>query len=653
MTLIPSNFRPDIRPIGASGTFLRSRPASTGYGMSWATANASDVGLGSVENTALSTWKGSQNLATLGTVVTGIWNATKISTLYGGTNLTGIGTSQEFLTVSTDGTSLQYRTYNWGDGLIDSEDELTGDFTISVNTTLLNATTHTDTITTGVGRGQIIIGNSTPKWSTLSIGSSGTFIKSNGLDPSWQSLISSDVGLGNVENTALSTWVGSQNLKTLGIIATGTWSGDVISIAKGGTALSTSGTSNQVLGINSAGTSLEYKTISAGSGIGITHAANSITIYETGRLLDGVAHSDTSLYIPVRGSLILANSTPKWSGFAIGTSGQVIRSNGNDPVYVTLAANDIGLGNVENTALSTWVGSTNLKTLGTIVTGVWNGTVITSGYLQSDIVYQNAVQNVSGIKTFADLSLVLRNNTNTSGTTINAPSGSTNGIISFPDKTGWVILNTSDQIKYQDTYNRRQFSVNANYGANTRSVYGIAAPTANGTASSVVDASGAWNVFTSSAATSSNGSLQGATAYRRDQGAEITMKVRPSGVTTVSHTYGFGTLREDAGDNTDSAVISYNTTLDGTAFWRCMVCNADTTASVFTTNVAVVNNVPKIMSVRLLPTSVEFRIDDILVYTATGSLPTISTAMPWVISAVSLNNNAVVTEFAWVNGSTI
>lgn len=47
---------------------------------------------------------------------------------------------------------------------------------------------------------------------------------------------------------------------------------------------------------------------------------------------------------------------------------------------VTLAAADVGLGNVENTALSTWAGSTNLTTLGTIVTGIWNGTTIAVGH---------------------------------------------------------------------------------------------------------------------------------------------------------------------------------------------------------------------------------------------------------------------------------
>lgn len=40
----------------------------------------------------------------------------------------------------------------------------------------------------------------------------------------------------------------------------------------------------------------------------------------------------------------------------------------------------LSLGNVENTALSTWTGTTNITTLGTIGTGTWQGAVIGSSY---------------------------------------------------------------------------------------------------------------------------------------------------------------------------------------------------------------------------------------------------------------------------------
>ena len=66
---------------------------------------------------------------------------------------------------------------------------------------------------------------------------------------------------------------------------------------------------------------------------------------------------------------------------------------------------DLSINNVENTALSTWAGSTNITTLGTIATGTWNGSAIgpTYGgtgqttYATGDILY------ASGVNTLAKL----------------------------------------------------------------------------------------------------------------------------------------------------------------------------------------------------------------------------------------------------------
>lgn len=89
--------------------------------------------------------------------------------------------------------------------------------------------------------------------------------------PAWSTLSKSDVGLGSVENTALSTWAGSTNVTTLGTISSGTWSATNIALNKGGTnaaltavnggvaystasalALTAAGTSGQILKSNGA-----------------------------------------------------------------------------------------------------------------------------------------------------------------------------------------------------------------------------------------------------------------------------------------------------------------------------------------------------------------------------------------------------------------
>jgi len=68
-------------------------------------------------------------------------------------------------------------------------------------------------------------------------------------DKTWQTLDKSAVGLGNVENTALSTWAGSTNLTTLGTVATGTWNGTAIAIGYGGTGATTASDARTNLGL--------------------------------------------------------------------------------------------------------------------------------------------------------------------------------------------------------------------------------------------------------------------------------------------------------------------------------------------------------------------------------------------------------------------
>lgn len=85
--------------------FLRQTgTGSASAAPAWDTVTKTDVGLGNVENTALSTWGGSTNLITLGTVTTGTWNATKINVDYGGTGLTSVAANA--LLIGSTATSL-------------------------------------------------------------------------------------------------------------------------------------------------------------------------------------------------------------------------------------------------------------------------------------------------------------------------------------------------------------------------------------------------------------------------------------------------------------------------------------------------------------------------------------------------------------------
>jgi len=70
---------------------------------------------------------------------------------------------------------------------------------------------------------------------------------------------------------------------------------------------------------------------SAGAGTQPVWAA--VTGVGVNALLDGVNHTDTLIGTVLRGDLIVGNSTPKWARLALGTSGQVLTSNGTDAAW--------------------------------------------------------------------------------------------------------------------------------------------------------------------------------------------------------------------------------------------------------------------------------------------------------------------------------
>ncbi len=92
------------------------------------------------------------------------------------------------------------------------------------------------------------------------------------------SITKADVGLTDVENTKLSTWAGTTNISTVGVISSGTWNGSTITIPRGGTGLTSLGSINALLGVAGSGTSLEYKSVIEGDGISVIYGAGSVSL---------------------------------------------------------------------------------------------------------------------------------------------------------------------------------------------------------------------------------------------------------------------------------------------------------------------------------------------------------------------------------------
>ena len=108
---------------------------------------------------------------------------------------------------------------------------------------------------------------------------SGEYAKftANGLESKSFAEVKTDLSLNNVENTALTTWVGANTIVTVGTISTGTWEGTTIAVDQGGTG-ETSYTDGQLLIGNTTGNTLTKATLTAGEGIDVTNGNGSITI---------------------------------------------------------------------------------------------------------------------------------------------------------------------------------------------------------------------------------------------------------------------------------------------------------------------------------------------------------------------------------------
>ena len=232
-----------------------------------------------------STYVGQSSITTLGTITTGIWNATAIGPTFGGTGQT---------------------TYATGDTLYASAANTLSKLTAGSNGQVL-------TLAAGI-----------PSWVSPVAGTvtsvSGTLNR-----------ITSTGGATPVIDISAS-YVGQTSITTLGTITTGVWDGTAIDATHGGTAQTTWATGD------------------------LLYASGVNTLAKL------TAGSNTQV-------LTLAGGVPTWAAPATagtvtsvsGTTNRITSTGGTTPVI------DIS---------ASYVGQSSITTLGTITTGVWNGTVI-------------------------------------------------------------------------------------------------------------------------------------------------------------------------------------------------------------------------------------------------------------------------------------
>jgi hypothetical protein len=334
-----------------------------------------------------SSYAGQTSLTTLGTIGTGTWNGTKISEAYGGTNQT---------------------TYTLGDMLYSS-----------ASNTLSK-----------------LAGNTTVTKKFLSQTGDGTLSAA----PSWTTLSNSDVGLGNVENTALSMWTGSTNLTTLGTIGVGTWNGSIISGTYGGTGVN-NGTKKITLGNNF--------TTSGNFALTLTQTGTTnVTLPTSGTLatLDGV-ETFTGAKTFNAGKLIAgANTTtdPALTFTPTGASLETTAAAGgmevdaNGIAYYTHAASERGVVDAEQfISLSSAYTLTSTTSVQKLFNSTANGRVTVASsktyYFECLISLSsmsatsgNAAFSLAGTSTFTSLGYTVTGFDGTTLTTVAATSGSYN-----------------------------------------------------------------------------------------------------------------------------------------------------------------------------------------------------------------------------------
>jgi hypothetical protein len=184
------------------------------------------------------------------------------------------------------------------------------------------------------------------------------------------------VGLGNVENTALSTWAGSSSITTLGTIATGVWSGTAIATTKGGTGL-TSYTTGDILYSSATNT---LSRLSAGSNGQILTLASGVPTWAAAPITLPTQTSNSGKYLTTDGT------TASWATIPV-TSAATYNTLGTVYSRYDSTNNSLGFGN------SVLQQSTGYGNAGLGVGAMWGNT---SGYRNTGIGAFSLTTNATG-----------------------------------------------------------------------------------------------------------------------------------------------------------------------------------------------------------------------------------------------------------------
>jgi hypothetical protein len=275
----------------------------------------------------------------------------------------------------------------------------------------------------------------------------------------------SKVGLANVENTALSTWRGTNTINTIGTITTGVWSGTTVAVEKGGTGLTSAGTNGQVLTTTGSGTltwtfltgvssqtlnttsrtepfDLTQETGLNGSSVNIRAAENLAN--GSGSLaanLDGIANVGVGIRTLNSNTTGTANTALGFETLYSNTVGQFNTGVGT----YSLRSNTTGSA---NSALGSTSLLSNTTGYGNVAIGEWSLLSNTIGCYNTGLGVNTLIKNTTGNSNLAVGSDALKNNTIASWNTalgVNSLRLNTVGVHNTTAGAGTLELNTSGE----------------------------------------------------------------------------------------------------------------------------------------------------------------------------------------------------------------
>ena len=415
-------------------------------------------------------YSGSTSITTVGNINTGTWNGSTIGINYGGTGLTNIGSPNYVLGANSAGTSLEYKEIHAGSGinitnnsgqivitntqtqgltsvglnLPDffnvSNSPLTANGTISVslNTETNNSFFAAPDGSTGTPTFRNITNNDLPN-SGISQGTySKITVNSKGIATLGANLSSTDIsnilGFNPADNSMVVHLSGTEiitgtktfstpfNISSNSLITNlnadlldgqhGSYFLDLgnstgnLNISLGGTGLSNIGAPDTILGVDDSGTVLEYKTITAGSGVSITNNSGIITVSATGT---GGTVTSVGLSLPniftVNGSPVIGTGTLSATFNSQNSSTFFAAPSGSNgvPTFRTFTNNDLpNSGIIQGTFTKITFNNKGIATFGNNLAA---GDISTAlGYTPADdstVVHKSGNENITGTKTFS------------------------------------------------------------------------------------------------------------------------------------------------------------------------------------------------------------------------------------------------------------